>query len=148
MATKRSKRIDPNEAFAAIVGSTKVDEETALQPSSVTANMDTDISSQPSPTPADEIFAAPVPETQKIVAEPSSSQSAHEILEASKNDIATEKNDDVMVIEAPRLVQKGYYITEEQHKKLGFYAVLQGTDRSAIVRNALNMYFEANKNVM
>ena len=46
------------------------------------------------------------------------------------------------------LVQKGYYITEEQHRRLGMAAVLQGSDRSAIVRAALEMYFTANKDVL
>ncbi len=46
---------------------------------------------------------------------------------------------------AQKLVQKGYYITEEQHKRLGIFAVLQGSDRSAIVRAALESYFAANE---
>lgn len=49
---------------------------------------------------------------------------------------------------APRLVQKGYYITEEQHKCLGMLSVMQGTDRSFIVRKALDLYFDAHQDLL
>ena len=44
---------------------------------------------------------------------------------------------------AKKLVQKGYYLTEEQVKQLGITAVMKGVDRSSIVRDALDLYFEA-----
>ena len=46
--------------------------------------------------------------------------------------------------EAPRkLVQKGYYLTEEQARRLGVYAAMLGVDRSSVVRAALEDYFAA-----
>ena len=40
-----------------------------------------------------------------------------------------------------KLVQKGYYLTDEQVRRLGITAVMKGVDRSTIVREALDRYF-------
>lgn len=40
------------------------------------------------------------------------------------------------------LIQRAYYIREEQYKKLRFLAVEQDTDASSIVRQALDLFFE------
>lgn len=102
MATKRNKRIDPNAAFAAIVGN--IPQEEAAPAAAEKAPVK-------QAAPKAEAPAAPAEET-------------------------------------PKLVQKGYYITEELHRQLGLASVLQGTDRSAIVRQALEMYFDANKEAL
>lgn len=110
MATKRNQRIDPNDAFKAIVGQGGPAEEAPAAP----------------PPAAPPIPQQNIPAQVQPVAVPQPEQETAGL----------------------KLVQKGYYITEEQSKKLGVYAALNGLDRSSIVRDALDMYFEANKNNM
>lgn len=150
MATKRTKRIDPNEAFAAIVGSTKLDEDTTQFSSSNTSDTSTNAITPHSASPSIELTVSE-PEIAKATFIDLQAEHQSSVAESAitPQDIpaAIMEPEENKPTDAPRLVQKGYYITEEQHKKLGFFAVLQGTDRSAIVRNALNMYFETNKNL-
>lgn len=94
MATKRTQRIDPNAAFAAIVGT---------------------------PQNASENAAAPVP----VQAATGAGQGTPQAPPTKK------------------LVQKGYYLTEDQVRQLGIFAAVTGTDRSSIVRDALDAWFEA-----
>ena len=41
------------------------------------------------------------------------------------------------------LIQKGYDLTEEQHKKLKMLAAENDTDMSSIIREALDQYFQS-----
>ena len=88
MATKRSKRIDPSDAFKAIVGQVDAPEAGA---------------------------EAATPKATKQPNTPPKEQ---------------------------KLVQKGYYITGEQAKQLAMYAALNDLDKSSIVRQALDLFFE------
>lgn len=101
MATKRTRRVDPNEAFAAIVG-----------------------------TPPEVPQATP-------------STSATEQPKAAVQTTTTLDTHPEQAAPAKKLVQKGYYLTEEQVKQLGIMAVMSGVDRSSIVRDALDAWFEA-----
>jgi len=40
-----------------------------------------------------------------------------------------------------KLKQKAYYITPEQEKRIKVYAVENGTDASAVIREAIDRYF-------
>lgn len=175
MATKRSKRIDPNAAFAAIVGTgepavdapspTPLDEGAACTVSddaAIDAIGSAVINNDPSSIPypgvrppagasavqdaiAENIqqAGAALPNRQESPEEANAEYAAAQQAAGGVNDQA----DGEAALPSPtaRLVQKGYYITEEQHKRLGIFSVMQGTDRSAIVRKALDMYFEVNK---
>lgn len=96
MATKRTQRIDPNAAFAAIVGA-------------------------PQDTEENTATVAPPPQETR----------------------AGEGSGPTTEAPAKKLVQKGYYLTEEQVRQLGIFAVMNGVDRSSIVRDALDAWFEA-----
>ncbi len=115
MATKRAKRIDPNEAFASIVG--------------------TPLPEEPEAAPA------PPQAPAKTVSRPAAAPPAQATAAAQADSGAVEPADEG---EAPRkLVQKGYYLTEEQARQLGVYAAMLGVDRSSVVRAALDEYFTA-----
>ncbi len=110
MATKRTKRIDPNAAFNAIVGIAPKEEIGEGTPAETTA-----LAAAP---PAEPIQAASAVPAAAAAAEPEAPP-------------------------AKKLVQKGYYLTEEQVRQLGITAVMKGVDRSSIVRDALDLYFQA-----
>lgn len=103
MATKRNKRVDPNAAFAAIVGTGGAGEGAE-------------------PTPPGPAEVAP-----PIAGRPDLPAASAIPVNAS----GPEK----------KLVQKGYYLTDEQVRQLGLHAVMTGMDRSSIVRAALDEYF-------
>ncbi len=199
MATKRSKRIDPNAAFAAILGAGEATMPQPLAPTSGEAQT-------PYPAPAENMESAalpyaaapagpppaplnvegvgqpylgdlagaaqPVSPVGPAQSHPAMPPPAAEIAAplplngalAKAQYIAPQQNTPQAPAQAPgafvtaqmppspalapKLVQKGYYITEEQHKRLGIFAVMQGTDRSAIVRAALEEYFAANRELL
>lgn len=176
MATKRSKRIDPNDAFAAIVGAGEPTVEPLPSPTlpeegaACTVSDDAAIDAMGAAAINNEPASVPYPGVrppaggsalQDAMAEsihqagaalPNRQESPEEAraeyaaaLEGGAGADTASIRGGEAAPPTPRLVQKGYYITEEQHKRLGIFSVLQGTDRSAIVRNALDMYFEANK---
>lgn len=175
MATKRSKRIDPNEAFAAIVGAGP------KTPPAVEKSAEEQNFAQAAPRPAAAESAVQKALANNPLAVPPNVEPAPNIGLNDSCTISTEKDGlpeytknagsfeggftptqalrpaaaesavqhTIAAAEpqnppAARLVQKGYYITEEQHRRLGFFAVMQGTDRSFIVRKALEEYFKAN----
>lgn len=166
MATKRSKRIDPNAAFAAIVGAgepaadapspTPLDEGAACTVSDDaaidvigSAVINNDPTSVPYPGVRPPAGASAVQDAiadniqQAGAALPNRQESPEEA--NAEYAAAQQAADGEDPSPTAKLVQKGYYITEEQHKRLGIFSVMQGTDRSAIVRKALDMYFDANK---
>lgn len=117
MATKRAQRINPNAAFEAIVGAGRTPEEE---------------------TPAAEAPAAQATEKKAPPAKAAKTgarESAAPVAAAAEPAPQPEAP-------AKKLVQKGYYLTEEQVKQLGILAVMNGVDRSSIVRDALDAWFE------
>lgn len=151
MATKRTKRVDPNAAFAAILGGGG--EDTMPEAVAIEEVHRTTIDS----APVSPIIKVSVPsDASKTNGEPEGNISAADSLLEQQKDTATSKAAEPIKEEAPiavpteetpvepRLVQKGYYITEEQHRQLGITAVMQGVDRSHIVRTALEAYFRDN----
>lgn len=118
MATKRQKRIDPNAAFASIVGAEPQPEEApaAAQPEAAGEG-----EAVPEAAPAPKPVAVPA---GTAAAEPPAPPTA-----------APAKN-------IRKLVQKGYYLYDDQAKQLAVYAAVTGADKSSIVRAALSEYFD------
>lgn len=125
MATKRSQRINPNAAFEAIVGAARAPEEEAPIAETPTA-------------PGSKEAAAPAKALNTGAGEGASSASIPEPAPEAQPAPAVDATPEPP---AKKLVQKGYYLTEEQVKQLGILAVMNGVDRSSIVRDALDAWF-------
>ncbi len=127
MATKRTQRIDPNAAFNAIIG---ISPATSTEEKGGGENTALPVSP---PAPAKIESDAPFAETAPAETPRSTPATA-------KAAPTTDNKEDQG---AKKLVQKGYYLTEEQVRQLGITAVMNGVDRSSIVREALDLYFSS-----
>lgn len=130
MATKRKERIDPNAAFSAIIGVLPPQTESASSvPEPIQAVDTTQEAAQPAPVAASTAVSTDVRDLKKR-GRPKGPAN----LESTGQESAP-----------GRLVQKGYYLTKPQIRRIGMAAVLRGVDRSSIVREALEDWFAAHE---
>ncbi len=154
MATKRTTRIDPNDAFKAIVG-----QGTAEVPTEQVA-------------PAPQELAVGEGRAEPRAAEPPEIKKAaptvHKRAQTAHREAAAPAAADAGPSEPPAFpgsmeampappdspdpatpgrvpfVQKGYYITPEQARQLAVYAAVNGLDKSSVLRSALDLFFSEN----
>ncbi len=144
MATKRTTRIDPNDAFKTIVGQgageAQADDKPPQAAPVQAAGQGRDEASSPRK------LAATAEKDKKNPAA-GISEAAEGLEEMSHAPPAgqTAAAGNAKEVQPAPLVQKGYYITAEQARQLAVYAAVNGQDKSSVVRRALDLFFASNQ---
>ena len=143
MATKRTTRIDPNDAFKTIVGQGAGEVQAADIPTKK-ASVQAVGQGRDEASSLRTLAATEKKGTKKPAAGISETAEGGEEMNPAPPDGQLAATESAEKAQPSPLVQKGYYITAEQAQRLAVYAAVNGQDKSSVVRRALELFFASN----